>query len=357
MLDLLSIPVVCTLIEYHTCLATCEALVLLGLNILHNTCQNVTKASLTLLLLNLHEFIINKDQRVVLYSRIICRIDVLQALVDHDIVICIQTLRGTLIFLILLGVSQSIKVASDVFVDDFVTFGIFFVLPDILVPLYVPKLLQNMVLLEASLSMADMPSYTAEAILESLSLLFQHIVELKAALLPDLLSDLDVIQELSLIRLGIEESAALLFDINWQLIHHKHLMELIFSIGQFWIRGIHESQAKCLQRIDVFLEFLLLLKLIDLVFALYQCVVLHIKHLLLSLLIDQDDFIDVLLALSGYSFLVDECKDAHTCHLSHDIVSRIDSTQEVLPKFCEIGPAQITILEVCLLIEAIWLDF
>ena len=77
MLNLLSIPVVCTLIEYHTCFTTCEALVLLGLNILHNTSQNVTEASPTLLLLNLHEFIINEDQRIVLYSCIICRIDVL----------------------------------------------------------------------------------------------------------------------------------------------------------------------------------------------------------------------------------------------------------------------------------------
>lgn len=50
-----------------------------------------------------------------------------------------------------------------------------------------------MVLLEASLSMTDMPGYTAEAILKSLGLLLQHVVELKAALLPDLLSDLDIV--------------------------------------------------------------------------------------------------------------------------------------------------------------------
>lgn len=105
MLNLLAVPVVCALIEYHACFATCEALVLLGLNILHNTRQNMAKASPTLFLLDLHEFIIDKDQRVVLYSRIICRIDVLQALVDHDIVIRIQALGGALVFLVLLGVS------------------------------------------------------------------------------------------------------------------------------------------------------------------------------------------------------------------------------------------------------------
>lgn len=105
MLNLLAVPVVCALIEYHACFATCEALVLLGLNILHNTRQNMAKASPALFLLDLHEFIIDKDQRVVLYSRIICRIDVLQALVDHDIVIRIQALGGALVFLVLLGVS------------------------------------------------------------------------------------------------------------------------------------------------------------------------------------------------------------------------------------------------------------
>lgn len=98
-----------------------------------------------------------------------------------------------------------------------------------------------MVLLEASLCVTDMPGYTAEAILKSLGLLLQHVVELKAALLPDLLSDLDIVQELSLIWLGVVESASLLLDINWQLIHHKHFMKLIFSIGQFRIRSIHEG--------------------------------------------------------------------------------------------------------------------
>ena len=91
------------------------------------------------------------------------------------------------------------------------------------------------------------------------------------------------------------------------------------------------------------------LKLVDSLLFLGQSIVKQIDYLLFALPVHEDNLIDVLVAVGHDSFFVDESENAHTRHLSNDVVSRVDSRPQQLPKLPEIDPVEISVLEVDLL--------
>lgn len=91
------------------------------------------------------------------------------------------------------------------------------------------------------------------------------------------------------------------------------------------------------------------LKLVDSLLFLGQSIVKQIDYLLFALPVHEDNLIDVLVAVGHDPFFVDESENAHTRHLSNDVVSRVDSRPQQLPKLPEIDPVEISVLEVDLL--------
>jgi hypothetical protein len=75
-----------------------------------------------------------------------------------------------------------------------------------------------------------------------------------------------------------------------------------------------------------------LLKLINLIFLLNQWIVLHIQDLLLSILLQNDYFIGVLLAFSNNPFFVNEGKNCDGGDLCYDIIAGDYPFDEKLPE-------------------------
>ena len=82
----------------------------------------------------------------------------------------------------------------------------------------------------------------------------------------------------------------------------------------------------------------------------------HIKNLLLSFLVDDNYFIDVLVALSGNALLVYESENRHRRHIGYRIVVRIEPCFQVVPKLFEIRVRKPSVVKVKFFIERIWPD-
>ena len=168
-------------------------------------------------------------------------------------------------------------------------------------------------------------------------------MELKATLLFQKVSHMTVVQRFLVI--------------NLQLIQNKDLLKLLTWIILLGIRSVHECKTERLQCIAVLFYFVPLLKLINLLFLLYQWIVLHIQHLLLSILLQNDYFIGVLLAFSNNAFFVNEGKNCDWGDLCYDVIAGDYSFDEKLPESRKVFVTDWSVLEICFLIEAIGLDF
>ena len=119
---------------------------------------------------------------------------------------------------------------------------------DLLISLDVPKLLDAAELAIASFSVTNVSCQTAKAILVGLCLLFKYILKLKTRFLLNFVHNLSVIQITRVLRYTINRLRLLGHEIDlwvdWNLVHHKHLLELIRIFIYFGIPCMHKCQSK-----------------------------------------------------------------------------------------------------------------
>ena len=133
-----SIPVVSTVVEDHRGLTSTETLEFHAVNVLNYAGQDMAKPSLSLSFLKFHQFKVHKYERVLLnFVCVICGINFRQTLVIANLILFVKAFRGAVKLLILS--SPKIKVlASNILVDNLVSFSIVFVFSDVLVSLDIP---------------------------------------------------------------------------------------------------------------------------------------------------------------------------------------------------------------------------
>lgn len=355
-LDLAATPKVSALVEYYACLAARERLNTARCDVLDDRGQDVAKASLPLHLVHFHELVVDEDELLVSDLLELCDrlgVRIFNGPIGYlDLVLRIDALVDAVV---VVNTDLGEGVVVDVAVDDNISLRRFLALLDSLVARYVPKLLDVAALSVALLAVANATRQAAEAVLMRLCFLPQHVVEVEPTPLDESLNDnavIDVVID-SLSLDSIASSPLSVHVVDGNLLQRKDFLELLLTVGQLWIFCVHDGQAEGLERVNVVEVFRLLLEVVYLFFLHRELVMLEVDHLLLADLVEQRDLVHVFQVLGDDALLVDEGEDCQTRHLRHDILVRIDTCKDLVPKYFETVPVEIAVLKVVLFVKLI----